>query len=115
MSSPGSKTDYHRITDLLSCILTLAKYYSGPDTDTNAVYGLPGCHTAASPAPSPGREPQKSASSVRAETGANSTNAAANSANRCDRCKARKSKCIETPFGPCQRCQQSSLSCRFER
>ncbi|KAF2013937.1 hypothetical protein BU24DRAFT_483775 [Aaosphaeria arxii CBS 175.79] len=33
----------------------------------------------------------------------------------CTRCKARKSKCIETPHGVCQRCQQQSLPCHFER
>ncbi|KAH8681709.1 fungal-specific transcription factor domain-containing protein [Xylariales sp. PMI_506] len=33
----------------------------------------------------------------------------------CDRCKARKSKCIEVASGICRRCQQNSLSCRFER
>ncbi|RKK67478.1 hypothetical protein BFJ69_g14480 [Fusarium oxysporum] len=33
----------------------------------------------------------------------------------CDRCKARKSKCIETRPGSCQRCQASNLSCHFEK
>lgn len=33
----------------------------------------------------------------------------------CTYCKARKSKCIETPRGVCQRCMQSSLNCEFER
>lgn len=33
----------------------------------------------------------------------------------CTRCKARKSKCIETPSGICQRCQQGSYECSFER
>lgn len=33
----------------------------------------------------------------------------------CTYCKARKSKCIETSRGRCQRCIQSSLSCEFER
>jgi hypothetical protein len=33
----------------------------------------------------------------------------------CTYCKARKSKCIETSRGICQRCMQSSLHCEFER
>ncbi|KAF2621782.1 hypothetical protein BU25DRAFT_415801 [Macroventuria anomochaeta] len=33
----------------------------------------------------------------------------------CTYCKARKSKCIETSRGVCQRCMQSSLNCKFER
>ncbi|KAJ8109936.1 hypothetical protein OPT61_g7087 [Boeremia exigua] len=33
----------------------------------------------------------------------------------CAYCKARKSKCIETSHGACQRCRQSSLNCEFER
>ncbi|KAF1924095.1 uncharacterized protein M421DRAFT_425108 [Didymella exigua CBS 183.55] len=33
----------------------------------------------------------------------------------CTHCKARKSKCIETSRGICQRCMQSSLNCEFER
>ncbi|RKK42628.1 hypothetical protein BFJ66_g10389 [Fusarium oxysporum f. sp. cepae] len=36
-------------------------------------------------------------------------------ARACDRCKARKSKCIETRPGSCQRCQASNLSCHFEK
>ncbi|KAG4253759.1 hypothetical protein FPRO03_07719 [Fusarium proliferatum] len=33
----------------------------------------------------------------------------------CDRCKARKSKCIESNPGICQRCEAGQLSCRFDR
>ncbi|RKL14513.1 hypothetical protein BFJ68_g6476 [Fusarium oxysporum] len=33
----------------------------------------------------------------------------------CDRCKARKSKCIESSPGICQRCEAGQLSCRFDR
>ncbi|KAK2775632.1 C6 transcription factor [Colletotrichum kahawae] len=33
----------------------------------------------------------------------------------CTRCKTRKSKCIETPSGICQGCQQGSYTCSFER
>ncbi|KAH7023884.1 fungal-specific transcription factor domain-containing protein [Ilyonectria destructans] len=33
----------------------------------------------------------------------------------CDRCKARKSKCIESLAGTCQRCSLNNLACRFER
>ncbi|KUI57409.1 hypothetical protein VP1G_04671 [Cytospora mali] len=33
----------------------------------------------------------------------------------CDRCKARKSKCIETPSGVCERCLRGSHPCRFAR
>lgn len=33
----------------------------------------------------------------------------------CTYCKARKSRCIETSRGICQRCMQSSLNCEFER
>ncbi|KAH6625156.1 fungal-specific transcription factor domain-containing protein [Boeremia exigua] len=33
----------------------------------------------------------------------------------CIRCKARKSKCIETSRGVCQRCAESSVNCEFER
>ncbi|KAH6898237.1 fungal-specific transcription factor domain-containing protein [Thelonectria olida] len=33
----------------------------------------------------------------------------------CDRCKARKSKCIESVAGACQRCSSHNLPCRFER
>ncbi|KAH7170136.1 fungal-specific transcription factor domain-containing protein [Dactylonectria macrodidyma] len=33
----------------------------------------------------------------------------------CDRCKARKSKCIESLAGACQRCSLSNLTCRFDR
>ncbi|KAF4461584.1 hypothetical protein FALBO_11620 [Fusarium albosuccineum] len=36
-------------------------------------------------------------------------------ARACDGCKARKSKCIESSPGICQRCQANNLSCRFER
>ncbi|EXA32825.1 hypothetical protein FOVG_15973 [Fusarium oxysporum f. sp. pisi HDV247] len=36
-------------------------------------------------------------------------------ARACDRCKARKSKCIETRPGSCQRCQASNLTCHFEK
>lgn len=33
----------------------------------------------------------------------------------CNYCKARKSKCIESSRGACDRCRQSSLICEFER
>ncbi|CAI7611861.1 unnamed protein product [Penicillium glandicola] len=33
----------------------------------------------------------------------------------CDRCKTRKSKCVETTPGRCQRCFASNLVCRFGR
>lgn len=33
----------------------------------------------------------------------------------CDRCKSRKSKCIETPSGVCERCLRGSHPCRFAR
>ncbi|KAL0943911.1 thiamine repressible gene regulatory protein thi1 [Colletotrichum truncatum] len=33
----------------------------------------------------------------------------------CTRCKARKSKCIETASGICQRCQRGSYKCSFEQ
>lgn len=33
----------------------------------------------------------------------------------CTYCKARKSKCIETFRGACERCMQSSMKCEFER
>lgn len=39
----------------------------------------------------------------------------ANGCRRCDRCKARKSKCIESLAGTCQRCSLNNLACRFER
>ncbi|KAJ4211677.1 hypothetical protein NW759_012279 [Fusarium solani] len=36
-------------------------------------------------------------------------------ARACDRCKARKSKCIESIGGVCQRCRANNLTCRFEK
>ncbi|CAM1501343.1 Fc.00g105050.m01.CDS01 [Cosmosporella sp. VM-42] len=33
----------------------------------------------------------------------------------CERCKVRKSKCIESTVGKCQRCLKNNLTCRFER